>query len=386
MTTITEPTVARGSWLHRHRGSLLIGAGVVVATVLTILTTNGSPYNDPLDPANADPAGARAIAKVLEHQGVSVDIVRGADEFRAATTDAGTTVVITSTGSLGRSTAALVRDQASESLIVLVDPEVGVPTLFDLPEGTQSNDSLTLTAACSEQLYDGLTLQLDRWTSYPSGGTSCFEHDGESILAQPYGGMIELGVGDLLANDQITRADNAAFALRLLGQHPHLVWYVPDANDNTSENGTSDGIGISSILPRWLKPGLWLLGICVLALMLVRGRRLGALVTEPLPVVVTAIETTRSRGRLYRKINDRGHAAEALRRAARRRLAVALNLPRNAVNDPETLVRDIAGLTGFDSTALRILLLGDGTAPRTDKDLTDLANALADLTKEVRRP
>ena len=57
-----------------------------------------------------------------------------------------------------------------------------------------------------------------------------------------------------------------------------------------------------------------------------RARRLGPLATEPLPVVVRAVETTRSLGRLYRRSGDRGHAAESLRRAARSRLAERLRL------------------------------------------------------------
>ncbi len=60
--------------------------------------------------------------------------------------------------------------------------------------------------------------------------------------------------------------------------------------------------------------------------MLWRGRRLGPLATEPLPVVVKAIETTRSRGRLYRKSGDRAHAADALRSATRARAATRLRL------------------------------------------------------------
>ena len=56
-------------------------------------------------------------------------------------------------------------------------------------------------------------------------------------------------------------------------------------------------------------PGLWIAGATVVALLLWRVRRLGPLVTEPLPVIVKAIETARSRGRLYRKAGDRAHAA-----------------------------------------------------------------------------
>ncbi|MCW2754153.1 MAG: secreted protein [Marmoricola sp.] len=378
----TGPTRTDQGWLRRHRAVLLISSGLVAATVLTAVSTGSGRYTDPLDPANANPDGARAIAKVLGHQGIDVQVVRSAKELAGATTDLGTTVVVTSTGSLGRGTIQQLRDQASDALVVLVDPDVGIPTLFDAQEGIRTRRSTSITAHCNDPLFDGLTLKVDQYTSYPSPSNTCFAHAGGSVLGQAQPLLVMLGAGGLLANDQIARADNAAFALRLLGQHNHLVWYVPDAADNSAH----DSVGISSILPRWLKPGLWLLGICVLALMIARGRRLGALVTEPLPVVVTAIETTRSRGRLYRKVNDRAYAADALRRAARRRLAVDLNLPRSAVNDPQALVTDIAAATGIDSTRLRGLLLGDGVGPRTDKDLTDLANALADLTREVRRP
>ena len=118
-------------------------------------------------------------------------------------------------------------------------------------------------------------------------------------------------------------ADNAAVALRLLGQRDRLVWYVPEAADLVGD----DGVSLRTLLPEWIFPGLWIAGATVLALLLWRVRRLGPLVTEPLPVTVKAIETTQSRGRLYRKAGDRAHAAQALRRAARTSLASRLHLP-----------------------------------------------------------
>jgi hypothetical protein len=71
-----------------------------------------------------------------------------------------------------------------------------------------------------------------------------------------------------------------------------------------------------------------LVALGVLALW--RGRRLGPVVEEPLPVVVRAAETVEGRSRLYRKAGARDVAAEALRRAAVRRLGTALGLPRRA--------------------------------------------------------
>ena len=61
-------------------------------------------YAGALDPANPDGDGAQALARVLGGQGVSVDVVRSADAFDRATTDASTLVVVTGSDRLGRST------------------------------------------------------------------------------------------------------------------------------------------------------------------------------------------------------------------------------------------------------------------------------------------
>ena len=44
-----------------------------------------------------------------------------------------------------------------------------------------------------------------------------------------------------------------------------------------------------------------------------RGRRLGPIMTEPLPVTVRAAETVEGHGRLYHRLNARDRAANALR-------------------------------------------------------------------------
>ena len=76
-----------------------------------------------------------------------------------------------------------------------------------------------------------------------------------------------------------------------------------------------DGVSPRSLLPRWLRPALWLL-VLVAASRWWCGVRAGSapLAVEPLPVEVKAVETTRNLGRLYRRAGDRAHAAEALRR------------------------------------------------------------------------
>ncbi|MCW2787194.1 MAG: secreted protein [Marmoricola sp.] len=376
----TASVLAPVGWFRRHRAVLLIGTALVAATAAALVGRGAPEYSGALDPSNSHAGGARAVARVLGHQGIEVDVVRSAAALGRARIDRDTTVVVTSTWALGTRTADRVASTDAGE-VVLVDPEIGVPTLFGQDEGARARVASPVSARCSDPRFDGLTLRVDQATSYSTGSSGCFPVGGRATV-QPVGnGFVLLGAGDILANDQILRSDNAAVALRLLGQHDRLVWYVPDPDDNT----VGDGLGIGPLLPRWLHPGLWLAGVAVLALVLWRGRRLGPLVREPLPVVVTAIEATRSRGRLYRKANDRAHAAESLRRAARSRIAHQLRLGRRADADPETLARDVADAGGLDLDRVHRLLVGQGPGPQTDKELTHLANDLAELIREVRR-
>ena len=159
-----------------------------------------------------------------------------------------------------------------------------------------------------------------------------------------------------------------------------LVWYVPSLDDL----GAADGVSAASLLPRWLRPALLLTLAAVVALILWRARRLGALATEPLPVTVKAIETTRSRGRLYRRAGDRAHAAAVLREAARARMAERLRM--GSRPHPAALVQDVARHTGRPVAEIDVLLAPGAPPPATDHDLITLAARLAELDREVRRP
>jgi hypothetical protein len=187
------------------------------------------------------------------------------------------------------------------------------------------------------------------------------------------------GAGDALTNDQVARGDNAAVTLRLLGQSERLLWYVPSYDDLSA----GDGVSAETLLPRWIRPGLWLGAIIALVVIAWRVRRFGPLATEPLPVVVKAIETTRSRGRLYRKAGDRAHAASGLRAAARTRTAERLRL--GAGHDEAALIRDVARHVARPEAEVAAILGSHGSTPGSDKDLISLATDLAALEEEVRR-
>ncbi len=388
MTGATErsaPVAAHGSvtpagrW-RRHRSTALIAAALVLAVALAVATSGGPERSQAHDPDNPGPDGAQAVARVLADEGVEVRVVRSADELDDARSErAGsgargdTTLVVTTSAALGRSTVDRLLDDALESRIVVVNPSSllldalgigGSPTALDA-DGPVAAD-------CTDPLFDGLEIEVDTSEALPIPG--CFS---DALASE--GQLTLLGAGRLLANDQVLRADNAAVVLRLLGENPRLIWYVASSDDL----GADDGVSIGSLLPPWIMPGLWLLLLATLGLVGWRVRRLGPLASEPLPVVVKAIETTLSRGRLYRHAGDRAHAAAALRRAARERSASRLRLDAGA--DQPTVVAAVARHVGRPTTEVAALLGDDAPAPDSDRALITLATDVAALEEEVRR-
>jgi Domain of unknown function (DUF4350) len=373
------PTIGRWS---RHRSTLLIVGGLVLGILVVILIGGGARTAEPLDPDNPGPDGGRALARVLGDEGVEVDVVRSADALDDADPGADTTVLVTSTTSLGASTLDRLRTATSDSLLVLAAPDPAVTDLLGYEPGSSVSPTTARPAECVGSdlvtLLDGLEVSVSQGVEYaaPAG---CFYGDGGALLARPADGVLLLGALDLLRNGDILEADNAAVSLRTLGQRDRLVWYVPDPADLAAD----EAVSLSTLLPDWVRPGVWIGVLTVLALAVWRGRRLGPLVVEPLPVVVKAIETTRSRGRLYRRAHDRGHAAYALRAAARSATAERMRLP--ATVDPHELIRGVAARLGRPVDEIGYLLHPAAPAPTTDHDLITLASALADLDREVRR-
>jgi hypothetical protein len=126
--------------------------------------------------------------------------------------------------------------------------------------------------------------------------------------------------------------------------------------------------------------GLQLL-VVVLALALWRGRRLGRVVVERLPVTVRAAETARGRARLYRVSRSHGHAAAALRAGAASRCAQRLGLPRSA--GATDVIDAVSRASGRTTDEVADLLYGP--PPTTDAGLETLVRRLDQLESEVHR-
>jgi uncharacterized protein DUF4350 len=366
-------------FLRRHRSSLVIGLALVAAVVVAVALGTGAQTSTPMDPDNPGPDGARALARVLDDEGVDVEVARDADALEQIDVDAQTAVVVVVPYYLGTSTIERLRDHTADAHhVIVVGAGPGVADAFGVPGGgTEVSLGTGRASGCEDPLYDGLRLEVDRTTVYPGG--ECFHGKGGSVVTEPEEGVVLFGADQALTNDQVLRADNAAVALRLLGQDERVVWYVPSLDDLYGD----DGVSVQTLLPRWVRPGLLLGAVVMLTVIVWRARRFGALATEPLPVVVRAIETTRSLGRLYRRSGDRGHAAASLRRAAVARCAERLRL--GSTTPADVVVREVARHTGRPEQEVAALLAPAAAVPSTDRDLITLASQLAELDREVRR-
>lgn len=337
-------------------------------------------------PENPSFRGSRAVARVLDGNGVRVVVAEGEQELRSAGIDGDTTIVVSNSADLREATTRNLEQLArSAERLVLVNPERAVvralvPAVTMRVQGRTDivNGCDTADARPSERL--GRSLTEYRLT----GATRCYAtSDDYAVYLRTSTAQLRevvlVGSTDIISNDRVAEADNAALALRVLGHSGKLVWYVPDLRDLPI--ATTPSSRRDSIYPPWWSSAVLLLGCTVGALMWWRGRRFGRLVPEPLPVVIRATETTESRGRMYRKARDSARASSVLREATVRRLTAYLGL--GSGSDPQALATAVAANTGRSLDEVHWLL--HGAPVDTDPALLELANDLARLEKEIRR-
>jgi hypothetical protein len=387
----TASTTSNPSMAARRlaRGPVFVLVLLVASALAVTLLSRGSQGNtDDLDPANPGFNGAQGLAHVLANHGVKVTIVRSQDELLGQGVDSATTVAIIGTSSLsGRTARTALTHAASAASLVLLDPDPVVSNGMGLPVDSHLSDLSDVAAGCRATEVGGTfrLAQADR-AYLPmlrgAAATTCFPDKtggGGAMLALPAAvgrpPVVLLGDESLITNGDILNADNAAIALHLFGHSDRLIWYIPSAADITAADGA-----LRSVAPSWFKPALVLGASAVVLLCLWRGRRLGRLVSEPLPVIVRAVETTESRGRMYRKARDRTRALSVLQQATRRRLASYLGLSVSAtVSNVAAASAAVSGRSYQD-----VLQLLQSPPGHDDGSLLELANTLQTLEKEVR--
>ena len=356
-----------------------VAAFVVVLGVLLagVGASTGRASLAPDDPA---PGGARALAEVLEDHGVRVVRPHGFAAASAALHEGGATLLVVDPGGiLSGDRLRGLRDAAAET--VLVDP--GFDALTALLPGVNAAGRPDLKApeagcALPAAVRAGRVTAGTSSFRVSDGIESCFaDSDGRALLARdPSTATAALASGDIVSNERIVAHGNAALALGLLGEHPTLVWYVPTPAD--AAGGTPPSR--ADLTPGWVTPAVVVLIAAALAAALWRGRRLGPLVIEDLPVAVPARETMEGRARLYARSSARLRALDALRMGTVVRLASSLGLPRTAS------VLEVAGAAAaragrHPDDVERVLL---GAVPADDRELLALSAALEELEAAVR--
>ncbi|WP_410568971.1 DUF4350 domain-containing protein [Amycolatopsis sp. cmx-4-61] len=378
MTTSVSPDLRR-IW-RGARVPLALLALIFVAAALLLLG-RGEQAHGALEPGSYEPAGAHALVKLLKDQGVDVRTARTAAEADSEVGEE-TTLLVTAPDLAPAKQFDALRERAAD--VVLVTP--GERTLHDsLPLVQQAGLSgvgtlppqctVAAAVAAGEATLGGI--------GYASpGARSCYPgEDGGGTLLQLAGGRgttTLLGSPAPLTNARLADEGNAALALRLLGAHPKLVWYLPSETDPALDGSRRS---IFALIPDGWYYGAAQAFVAVALLALWRARRLGPVVTEPLPIVVRAAETAEGRARLYRRAKAAGHAGETLREAARGRLRTALGLPRDA--DAQALVASVSTRTGRPANDVGAVLYGPPVPD--DPALVRLAGELDRVEREAGR-
>ena len=398
MPRATAPRARRRRRMGAYALAVTLGL-----TLIALLALTAQRPGEPLDPQSPRPNGARALVEVLREQGVDVEVVRSVADLEALSPDADTTVVMSNPANLGPgATSRLRKATTTAGRLVLLGVDNDHLDEFGLPVRAFGGSAGDLVARCSSSIArdsDVVSVTESRYLveDGASGVRTCFAlPDPESLTGEPapggvYGsGMVELGgtatapdvvlvgFGSSWSNEYIAENSNAGTAVRALGSSPRLVWYHPGAQDLALAGGERP----EDVWPAWTGSALAIVSVAILALALVRGRRLGRLVREPLPVVVRAIETTESRGRLYRRAGDPGRAAAVLRAATAERLGRRLAVSPGA--GPAGLVPAVAVATGRPTDEVAGILFGP--APRDDAALIHLAQQLTDLEERAHHP
>ena len=343
-----------------------------------------------LSPTGTGRDGSSQLAGLLEARGVRIDRVDSPSRALSALGLGDGTVFVPTPEFVGPQLVARVAGLPGRHRVVVVAPGP-VSALFWAPSAYALYPSRWAAKAVEPGCDDPLARQAGRAATlrarYAVEGAATRDcYDGGLVgvrLADTE--VVLVGASDPFRNGRIDEQGNAQLAVGLLGELGRVVWLDVHASDPTNlppvdislpeyhrpETDRSGGGGPSiwDAFPPALWASLALAAALAVLVGLVRGRRLGPPVAEPLPVLVPAAETVTGRGRLYHRIHARGATLDALRAAAITRLT-ALVSPVGSTGPPldsPTLVTLVAGRVNLPEPVVEEVLFG--REPDSDDDL-----------------
>jgi hypothetical protein len=397
-------TVRAGSATSRRLARLGRGARLPLALVvlfaigitLTVLLAPAPRSNIYLDPAGSSAEGAKALAQVLAERGFEVVSVYSTAAALAAVSSASpagqastakpaVTLLVTSPDlltkaqreQLARARADLVLVAPGAAALRQLAPAVRVANQHArFQPATAAACDLAAARLAGPASAGGLTYHS------PPHAAGCYRVRGNpSVVRYAATGraITIIGFAPVLSNGLLGTEGNTALVLNLLRGNPTIVWLTPEpviAAPAPSVPGRP--------APPLIPAAAWLVVAQLLVALLVavvwRARRLGPLITEPLPVVVRASETVEGHARLYQARRSRDRAAAALREAMLARTKPALGLPVDA--PPPAVISALAARTRM--TSAEVERISYGPPPASDVDLVRLAKDLDELERQVR--
>ncbi|WP_245898874.1 DUF4350 domain-containing protein [Nonomuraea indica] len=373
-----SPTV-RSTW-RSIRVAVLLGVLIVATAVAGVLLSSGDRASRPLDPDDTSLAGAKALAQLLRARGVTVERVDSVEAARARSAQGGRLLLITDVTAFDEGRLAAI---PGDRLVVgdlygLDDLAPGVRSLTGSPRERSREPACPLPAATAAgSAYLGAAA-----FSAPAGATGCYPAgEGWTLVSFPNAGgtTTVVGSGSFLTNQRLAEDGNAALALNLVGANRAVTWLVEPETPPVGEPAGPEGVSVYDLMPESVTWAVGMASIAVFVVALWRGRRLGPVVTERLPVVVRAAETVEGRGRLYRARRARARAADALRAGAVDRLTPRLGLGSSAAR--HEVVGALAVRTGLDARQVDAALYGP--APADDAGLVALARYLDSVERTI---
>jgi hypothetical protein len=371
--------------IRKWRPWIFGGLALIVFALATALATPTT-TRDAYDPQSAAPTGSRALAELLRGQGIGVE--RTSDAQQALSAQPGQTLVVANPQLLPRAAVhALEGVQADVVLlgpIVTPDGYLGI-TIGDGVDETDRDPACTLPAAtmAGSVRTGGVSLVAPDSTTSAEQFVGCYPTPATtgagvsaSMLQSTSAGPTHtvFGSAEFLTNEWIDDSGNAALAMNVMGANSTVIWWMP----SPVFTGTQP---LTSLLPDGVWPILGAVVVLVVLIAFWQGRRLGPIVTEPIPVAVLASETTQGRARIYQRHRTRAQAAHHLRAHTEASLARRLGLPPGS--DPDTIVSAVTAASGRPQQQVGAILYGP--APERDDELVTLGRQLADLDLEVRR-
>jgi hypothetical protein len=381
---MTAPTAVGTGVEQRWRTLRWVLLALVVVTAVSAIGTyfTASRPGARMDPDATSADGAHALVALLKGHGV--DVIE-ADDVAAVERSAGPdSLLLVAPPQYRIGDDALQRLAKVPGDVLLVEPtsrtrEALAPEIRVAPAtsfgGEPDCDMREATRAGSVQLGSSDTYEAkDESTQAKVALTRCYA--GALVRYTADGRHVTVvGSADFMTNSGLLHEGNAALAMNLAGVRPRVIWYAPARIEGESDGATS----IMDLIPA--RVGWIVLQLCVAVafIALWRGRRIGPLVAEDLPVVVRASETVEGRGRLYRSRRARDRAAAALRTAALHRVSPRLGLGTHS--DPTAVAEAVSRRVSYDPAAVDYALFGP--APSTDPELISLARLLDDIERQV---